>query len=99
AAGVPAVVSADAEDLIADRHLRARGHIAPQASLTMGSNLVVNAPWAEAGDSRVPPAPLLGEHNHLLTELTSITTPEMARLETTIQEAVAYSEAGGVAVG
>ncbi|MDX3452646.1 CoA transferase [Streptomyces sp. ME02-8801-2C] len=65
--GLPFGHAADAEDLLADEQLRARGFVLPPGSRRRDAP-VVGLPWTVPGVSPTPaPAPRLGEHDGSLT--------------------------------
>ena len=83
AAGVPAAAVLDSAEVMADRHLRDRGFVAPVEHPVAGNRPVLSLPWAvdgrRGGDLR--PAPNFGQHNDwVLKELLSVPGDEYDRL-------------------
>jgi crotonobetainyl-CoA:carnitine CoA-transferase CaiB-like acyl-CoA transferase len=81
AAGVPALPSSDAEDVVNNPQFRSRGVMAEQDYHLEPGRIVPNLPWHFASlpqlDMSVSPPPLLGEHNReILTRLEGL-LPEL----------------------
>jgi len=82
-AGVPAGAVATAEDLLANKHLRARGFFVTITHPEAGTHDYLGLPWKM---SRTPgavrrPAPTLGQHTEqVLRDLLGLSEAELARL-------------------
>ncbi|MEU6200878.1 CoA transferase [Streptomyces sp. NPDC047061] len=82
--GLPFGHAADAEDLLADEQLRARGFVLPPGDRRRDAP-VVGLPWTVPGGSQASvPAPRLGEHDGSL-----ITPPRLAATRTPLVTAAA----------
>jgi crotonobetainyl-CoA:carnitine CoA-transferase CaiB-like acyl-CoA transferase len=81
-AGLAAAPSRDAEDLYADRHLRARNFFLKIQHPELGELELAGLPW-RISDTQLPSghAPLLGEHNqYVLQELLGLSDAEISNL-------------------
>jgi crotonobetainyl-CoA:carnitine CoA-transferase CaiB-like acyl-CoA transferase len=83
-AGLAAAPSRDAEDLYADRHLRARNFFIKVQHPERGELELAGLPWRISGlDLPKGRAPLLGEHNaYVLMELLGLSAKEVEDLRT-----------------
>ena len=83
-AGVPAAPSRNADDLMADPHLAARGAFVEVDHPEVGPRLFHGAPWIMSDPGvETRRAPLLGEHNdYVFRQLLGLKEEEISRLQT-----------------
>ncbi len=86
--GVAAGPSLNVEELVDDRHIRARGAIFEQNHVEAGRTVVYRSPWLSAETGHNRPAPCLGEHNdYVFKDLLNLSDSRVAAL---VEEKVIY---------